>query len=125
MSESDDPRHVLGRRAEEAAVSHLENDGYVIIGRNVRVSRLEIDVLARLGPVVAVVEVRARGEGAWVRALDTLDWRKRQRLRRAGEFLWRRRFKEDATIERMRFDVVSVTFDERGGALVEHVKAAF
>jgi putative endonuclease len=61
-----DQRHVLGRKAEDVAVSRLLDDGYVILGRNVRVSRLEIDVIARLGPVVAIVEVRCRGEGAWV-----------------------------------------------------------
>jgi hypothetical protein len=39
--------------------------------------------------------------------------------------LWRKRFKDDATLERMRFDVVSVTFDARGDTHVEHVIAAF
>lgn len=125
MPAEEDQRHVLGRKAEDVAVSRLVDDGYVILGRNVRVGRLEIDVIARLGPVVAVVEVRCRGEGAWVKALDTLDWKKRRRIRNAGELLWRKRFKEDATLERMRFDVVSVTFDERGEAHVEHVIAAF
>jgi putative endonuclease len=125
VSNEGDARHVLGRKAEDVAVCRLLDDGYVILGRNVRVSRLEIDVIARLGPVVVVVEVRTRGEGSWVKPLDTLDWKKKQRLRRAGEFLWRKRFKEDATIERMRFDVMSVTFDERGDAHVEHIQAAF
>lgn len=120
-----DGRHVLGRRAEDAAVSFLLNDGYVILGRNVRVSRLEIDVIARLGPVVAVVEVRTRGAGAWVKALDSLDWKKRARVRKAGEVLWRKRFKNDRSLERMRFDVVSVTFGADGASAVEHVKAAF
>lgn len=117
--------HVLGKRAEDAAVALLMNDGYVILGRNVRVSRLEIDVVARLGPVVAIVEVRTRGVGAWVKALDSLDWKKRARVRKAGEVLWRKRFKSDLTLERMRFDVVAVSFDERDEPHAEHVKAAF
>jgi putative endonuclease len=115
----------LGKRAEDAAVSFLLNDGYVILGRNVRVSRLEIDMIARLGPVVAVVEVRTRGAGAWVKALDSLDWKKRARVRKAGEVLWQKRFKSDKSLERMRFDVVSVTFDADGVPVVEHFKAAF
>ncbi len=117
--------HRLGQRAEDAAASYLLNDGYVILGRNVRVSRLEIDVIARQGPVVAIVEVRTRGEGAWVKALDTLDWRKRARLRKAGEVLWQKRFKNDASLERMRFDVIAVSFDAAGERTVEHIKAAF
>jgi putative endonuclease len=115
----------LGRRAEEAAASFLEDGGFVVLGRNVRVGRLEIDLVVREGPVVAIVEVRTRSEGAWVRAMDTLDWRKKARLRSAGTALWRSRFKQDATLERMRFDVIGVSFDERGQATCEHVKAAF
>ena len=62
---------------------------------NLRVGRLELDVVAREGPVIAVVEVRTRGPGAWVRALDSVDAKKRARVRRAGERLWRERFARD------------------------------
>jgi putative endonuclease len=118
-------RAELGRRAEEAAASFLEAGGFVILGRNVRVGRLEIDLVVRDGPVVAIVEVRTRGDGAWVRAFDSVDWRKRARVRSAGTALWRSRFKADPTLERMRFDLVGVTFDEDGRARCEHLKAAF
>lgn len=118
-------RHDLGRRAEEAAVSYLETCGFVVLGRNVRVGRLEIDIVVRDGPVIAIVEVRTRSEGAWIKAMDTIDWRKRKRVRAAGESLWRTRFKQDATLERMRFDIVSVTLDAGAAPVIEHVKAAF
>lgn len=118
-------RGALGRRAEEAAAAHLEASGFSVLGRNVRVGRLEIDLIVRDGPVIVVVEVRTRGGGAWVRALDSVDHGKRTRVRRAGEALWRRRYKSDRTLERMRFDIVSVTFDDEGRATCEHVTAAF
>ena len=119
-----DARHDLGQRAEEAAASFLETSGFVVLGRNVRVSRLEIDIIARDGPVVVIVEVRTRSEGAWVRALDSVDWKKMKRIRAAGESLWRTRFKRDETLERLRFDIVSVDFDA-GEARIEHIRAAF
>ncbi len=122
---SDDPRHVLGRRAEEAAASFLEASGFVVLDRNVRVGRLEIDVLARDGVVVVVVEVRTRSSGAWVKALDSVDWKKRRRVRAAGEALWRARFHRDMSVERMRFDVVTVTLAADGPPAFEHVRAAF
>ena len=132
MSDDDDSnrrdarrRAELGRRAEEAAASYLETGGFVVLGRNVRVRRLEIDLIVREGPVIAVVEVRTRGDGAWVRAFDSVDWRKRARIRSAGTALWRSRFQADTTVERMRFDIVSVSFDERGTPTCEHLKAAF
>lgn len=87
--------------------------------------RYEIDLLARDGSVIVVVEVRARGRGARVRALDSIDSAKRARLRRAAEWLWRDRFAKDPRLERVRFDCVAVTFDEADEPVVEYVRAAF
>lgn len=115
----------LGQRAEQAARAHLLAQGYEILGANVRVGRLEIDLIAREQEVVVVVEVRARGPGSLVRPLDTIDARKRARLRAAARGLWRDRFARDTRFERLRFDCVAVTIDEAGGARIEHVRAAF
>ena len=114
-----------GRLAEQAACDHLEGLGWTVLGRNVRVSRLEIDLLAREGDVVVVVEVRHRGPGAWQRAFDSVGQGKRLRIRRAGESLWRTHFKHDPSLQRMRFDIVAVTLDMDGAATVEHLRAAF
>jgi putative endonuclease len=79
----------------------------------------------RDGDVIVVVEVRARGPGSYQRPLDSITMSKRQRLRGAGERLWRKRFLKDKQITRMRFDAVGVTFDENDKPVVEHVRAAF
>jgi putative endonuclease len=118
-------RMALGSRAEAAVAAYLAEQGLEILARNMRVGRLEIDVIARDGPVIAVIEVRTRGAGSYVRALDSIDASKRARVRRAGERLWRARFSRMRGIERMRFDAASVTFLPDGGLRVEHVKAAF
>lgn len=121
-----DPRHELGRAAEEAAASYLEACGFSLLARNVRVGRLEIDLVLRQEGLIVVAEVRARTAGALVKALDTVDWRKQRKVRRAGERLWLSRFKHDPSIERMRFDIVSVSFDPlTGSPHCEHVPAAF
>lgn len=119
-----DARHELGKRAEDAAASYLEDGGFVILGRNMRAGRREVDIVARDGPVVIIVEVRTRSAGAWVGPLDSVDWKKQRHVRAAGERLWRARFKFDATLERMRFDIVGVTFDG-DTPRCEHIKAAF
>jgi putative endonuclease len=117
-------RAALGVAAEDAVAAHLRALGLEVIGRNVRVGRLEIDLIARDGPVIAIVEVRTRGPTSFQRAFDSIDARKRARVRQAGETLWRTRFSADRGVERMRFDVASVAFTA-SGAVVEHVKAAF
>lgn len=118
--------HALrGTRAEAIAASFLESAGFEIIARNLRVGRLEVDIVARSGDLVVLAEVRTRGPGAWVSALSSVGPEKRDRLRRAAVALWRGRFASDPTLSRMRFDLVAVRFDERGAPKVEHVPAAF
>lgn len=119
------PQQELGARAEAAVAAHLAAHGLEILGINVRVGRLEIDVIARDGEVIVIVEVRTRGPGSYVRALDSIDAPKRARVRRAGERLWRERFSRMPGVERMRFDVAAVAFLPGGEAIVEHVRAAF
>jgi putative endonuclease len=97
--------------------------GVEVLDRNVRVGRLEIDLVAREGRVVALVEVRTRGAGSWQRPLDSIDAKKRARLVAAGERLWRERFREDPRVDRLRFDAATVTFDDDGAASVEYVRA--
>ncbi len=86
--------------------------------------RLEIDIVARRGDVVAVVEVRTRGQGAWTTGFGSIDEKKRARVRRAGERLWQRRYRSDESVARMRFDAAAVTWVD-GEATVEYVVAAF
>jgi putative endonuclease len=116
---------LLGTLAEQAVADFLLRQGYTIIGRNVRVGQLEVDILARHGDAVAVVEVRTRGGRSWQSALDSVGATKRERLRRAAQVLWNRRFCRMPGIERMRFDVASVQFDASGEAKVEYIRAAF
>ncbi|WP_437960066.1 YraN family protein [Sorangium sp. So ce119] len=123
--ERDDARRALGARAEDAVVAYLAAQGIEVVARNARVGRLEIDVIARDGPVIAIIEVRTRGAGSYVRALDSIDAGKRARVRRAGEQLWRARFSRVRGVERMRFDAASVTFLPNGETKIEHIKAAF
>lgn len=117
-------RAAIGALGERWAAGFFQEAGYFIWGRNVRVGRLEIDLVVRDGPVIAVVEVRVRGATAWVGPLASVDARKRLRVRRAGELLWQRHFKKDATVERMRFDILGITVTD-GAPTFEHVRAAF
>jgi putative endonuclease len=113
-----------GARAEAIVAAWLERRGYAIVATNLRIGRLEIDVVARRGPLIAVVEVRTRGKTAWTTAFGSVDRRKRLRLRRAGERLWQRRYLRDPTAERLRFDVASVNLTE-DPPTVEYAIAAF
>jgi putative endonuclease len=90
---------------------------------NLRLGRLELDVVARDGDTVIVVEVRHRGRGAWQTGLESIAPVKAKRVRAAGERLWRSRFERDPRVNRMRFDVAVVTFEESGEPQIEYARA--
>lgn len=124
MPDRESRRAELGRRAEDAVARYLESAGCSIIERNLKLGRLEIDIVARKGELILVVEVRTRGAGAWTTGLGSMSRAKRERIRRAGQRLWRDRYKADPSVERMRFDAASVTFDG-DRADIDYVVAAF
>jgi len=100
----------------------LVERGLVIVGTNVRLGRLELDIVAREGDTVVVVEVRTRGASAWQTGLESVARAKAKRVRTAGERLWRQRFERDPTVNRMRFDVAVVTYDAHGEPLIEYAR---
>jgi putative endonuclease len=114
-----------GRLAEQAVCVYLRNCGWSIVAANVHVGRLELDVVARKGSVVAVVEVRTRGRSSWVSGFGSIDSQKRGRIRRAGELLWQRRYRSDPTVDRLRYDAASVRFHEDGSSSIDYAEAAF
>ena len=117
-------KKLAGDRAERVAEDHLVTLGFRILERNLRVGRDEIDLLVQRDDLVAIVEVRLRGDGAFEGPLASVDAKKRAKLVRAAERLWRERWSKDANAPRLRFDVVGVRFDH-DGTHVEHIAAAF
>ena len=79
------PRARLGRAGEDAAVEYLRSLGFEILRRNLRGPGGEIDVVAREGDLVVVVEVKARTTRTFGAALGAVDARKRRRIRAVAE----------------------------------------
>lgn len=116
-------RHELGRHAERAVADYLFARGYTILAQNLRLGALEIDLVARRGPLVVMCEVRVRGDGALERPFASIAGVKRMRLLRAADRLWRRKLAAMRDVERMRIDVAAVRFDG-GKTFVEYVEGA-
>jgi putative endonuclease len=77
-----------GRAAEVVAAVWLMATGWRILGMRLKTHGVEIDILARRGEVLAVVEVKSRASLA--EALDAVGWAQRRRLRRAAEAIVQR-----------------------------------
>ncbi len=113
-----------GRAGEDLAAAFLEAKGYVVMDRNYRFLREEIDLVCydEAGGIFVIVEVKARrgtGFGAPEAAVDAA---KQQAIMRVTEAYMHERRLMPAPI---RFDVVAVTFARGGEPHVEHFMNAF
>ena len=80
---------LAGRRSEAWAAAWLMARGYRILGFRLKTPQAEIDLLAKRGEVLAVVEVKQRT--TIEAALEAVSFDQRERLRRAGTTLAARR----------------------------------
>ena len=103
-SEDGRARRGRGRRAELLALLALMARGYRPVARNLKTPVGEIDLVVRRGGLLAVVEVKTRGQLA--DAAEALRPLQQARIRRAAEWLLAQR--PDLAALTIRFDVVLV-----------------
>jgi putative endonuclease len=126
----DDDRRTPARRAGDAAedlvVARLTAAGWRVLHRNVHVGRYELDVVAvDPGPPAAlvIVEIRWRSRRDFGLAEESVDHRKRVRVRRAAFGLLDRGGLPPLPL---RFDLIVVEPGDRGGEpRIRHHRAAF
>lgn len=94
----------LGHRAEFLASLSLMLKGYRIIERRYRTKLGEIDLIARRGNQVLIVEVKARAQTA--SAMDAVDVQSMRRIEAAAD-LWLARQPDYAQLS-LRFDLIIV-----------------
>jgi putative endonuclease len=114
-------RVALGKTGEDLACRELERRGYSIIARRYRVRSGELDIIARDGPTLVFIEVKARDGRSFGDAAEAVIARKRRRIvRLAVDYVMRQHL---ANVP-CRFDVVSIQF-EAGEPAVEIFQNAF
>ena len=94
---------------------YLQQAGFQIVGRNVRVPGGEIDLVCRDGATLVFVEVKARWSGRFGSALSAVDGKKRRTLRRVAEDY----AQIVAPNAQIRFDVIALD----GGRIAHHRNA--
>lgn len=106
-----------GRRGEGLAAWWLRLKGYRLLARNFRSGAGEIDLIARRGRILALVEVKTRGDLA--SASEALGARQRARIVRATQaFLQQRPHLAQMSL---RFDVILIA----PGRLPRHLMDAW
>jgi putative endonuclease len=109
-----------GAAGEQLACQWLERHGFVVLHRNWRHGHDEIDVVARHGRFLVVVEVKTLSSDRWADPEHAVDQRKQARLLRAADALLHTT-EEDLDL---RFDVIAITHQPNGPEIL-HIPDAF
>ena len=110
----------LGKLGEDLAVQYMTDKGYEILERNWRNIHKEIDVIAKDGDDLVIVEVKARQTDEYGEPDIAVTKRKQRMLIAAANAYITRKGLDVET----RFDIISIVFKD-GEPVIEHIEDAF
>ncbi len=110
----------LGKNGENIAANYLLKSGYEILARNWRYNRDEIDIIAKSGEWLVIVEVKTR-TSAWFGEpeMAVTPLKQRSMVRAAEGYIKEQDYKGET-----RFDVIGILFDKEKVSL-NHIRDAF
>ena len=100
--------HQLGQQAEKAAARALKKSGLKLIEKNFRGKMGEIDLIMQDKEELVFVEVRLRNHQDYASALESVDYKKQQKLIKTAQFYLQKHQLADTVP--CRFDVVAIAF---------------
>jgi len=110
----------FGQAAENRASQYLQQKGYLILARNYRYLKAEIDLIALENNTLIVVEVKARSSSYFGSPASFIGKKKIRLLVQATDHYMQ---SKNLSYE-VRFDILSFVY-EKGKWQVEHLKEAF
>lgn len=118
-NETQNHNQITGRLGEDMALSFLEKKGYLLVEKNYRAGRVEVDLIMRKDKLLIFVEVKTRYH-AMVLPEFAVDRSKQMKLANAANsYLTRRNI-----LDPIRFDIISIHFD-KGETEIIHFEDAF
>ena len=117
-------RRETGRRGEDAACQYLTERGHVILARNWRGGREELDIVTLAPDGIHFVEVKTRVAPAMAPPQDSVGFRKQRHVAAAARRFLREKEHGRLAGQETFFDIVAVTID--GSAVgIDYFPAAF
>lgn len=111
----------IGAAGEQLASKYLRTKGYEILDRNWRHSKHELDIVARDGKYVVIVEVKTRSNDLYGQPEEAVKPGKRAKLIKAANA-----YIADLPGEiTLRFDIISVILHPSGKPYIHHIEDAF
>ena len=109
----------LGLRGERAARRFLRLRGYRILERNYQCRFGELDLIAKKNGWIVFCEVKARSAGMLDAPQAFVTPVKQQKMLKTARYYLMKKNLSDVPA---RFDVLAVTFNEKGACTVEHLE---
>ena len=110
----------FGKEGEQLAVDFLIQKGYVILNRNYRYLKSEIDIIAEKDNILAIVEVRARSNDQIIPIADTITPKKIKLLVMGADAYVT---SNELDVE-VRFDIITILKNKKIFK-IEHLESAF
>ena len=110
----------LGKKGEQLAINFLVKNGYVILDKNWRYQKAEIDIIAQKKETLAVVEVKTRSSIDFGNPQDFVNPKKIKLIVSAiDEYV----ISKDLDVN-VRFDIIAIV-KEGNNFTIEHLEDAF
>lgn len=111
----------LGKQGEAIAVSYLQEIGYIILEKNWRFRKAEIDIIAQHNNTLIFVEVKTRETNYFGEPYEAVTTKKEALFNDAAEA-----YLEEKNLENeVRFDIVSIIVSGKSKPSINHIIEAF
>ncbi|QCX53130.1 YraN family protein [Elizabethkingia sp. JS20170427COW] len=111
----------FGKEAEQRAVTFLQQNHFQILARNWRFQKAEIDIIARKGNTIHIVEVKARSSDFFISPEEAVDTRKIKLLISAADAYLQNMEENDVEVQ---FDIISI-IAHSGQFKIDYMEDAF
>jgi len=111
----------IGIKGEQIATDFLLNKGYIIIHRNWRSGRKELDIIAQQGDTLVIVEIKTRTSLEFGFPEEAVNKKKQLFLKTATAAF----IAENPQYIHIRFDIISVLMDGMMIKEIVHFEEAF
>ena len=112
--------NLLGEQGEQLAVNYLLDKGYVILEKNYRYRKAEVDIIARVKDVLVVIEVKTRSSDYFGSPEEFVSQKKIELLRSAIDYYVQ---ENDLDVE-VRFDIVAI-IKKKDKPVIRYIEDAF
>lgn len=114
-------QQTIGLLGEDVAAAYLLDLGYIILERNWRFSKAEIDIICKDGDILVFVEVKSKSYSFFGAPEESITSYKENLIVDAAN-----RYMESISHDwALRFDIISILFDKKRNPTLTHFKDAF